>query len=112
MLHYLPESDWRLFREVSRVALDRFCARVLAEVAAASTATERSNHDRYLEVAEILEARDRELAAAFDDPRRSRMIEQLARQVALGLVTGDELARFTPATRDAVAGTTRPGAPR
>jgi hypothetical protein len=31
-LHDFPESDWKVFRELREVALDRFCRRVLEEI--------------------------------------------------------------------------------
>ena len=42
------------------------------------------------------------LAQAFNDPRRSRMLWQLAAIHAYSLVEPDELARFTPETREAI----------
>jgi hypothetical protein len=52
----------------------------------------------------LLKERDRELAWAFDDPRRSHLIEQLAAMHASGLVEARELAVFTAGTRSAVEG--------
>lgn len=43
-----------------------------------------------------------ELARAFDDPRRSLMLWQLAAIPAHGLLKPDEFARFTPRTRERV----------
>jgi hypothetical protein len=50
----------------------------------------------------LIERRDRELARAFDAPRRSQVISQLALIFSLGLLTPEELSRFTPATRDRI----------
>jgi hypothetical protein len=104
----LPESDWRLFRQLREVTLERLCERALKEVAVAARDAARTNHERYLNVFRLLKERDRELADAFNDPRRSRMIRQLAAMHALRLLEPDELAGFTPRTRttiEALAGT-------
>src|SRR2546423_1233695 len=53
----------------------------------------------YLDVFRFLQSRDEELAHAFNDPRRSRMIAQLAAIYAYGLLEPDELKRFSDRTR-------------
>jgi hypothetical protein len=98
----LPESDWKLFRELRELALERFCKRVLDELPPRTQDSSRTYHERYVDVFRLLKERDRELAHAFDDPRRSRMIQQLVAMQALGLLEADELARFTPPTRESV----------
>jgi hypothetical protein len=102
MSHDFPESDWKVFRELREIALDRFCRRVLDEIEPLRLNPSRSHHERYLDVFAFLRERDQELASAFDDPRRSQMIVQLAAMHAYGLVGPDELARFTPGTRTRV----------
>jgi len=49
----------------------------------------------------MLQERDRALAAAFDDMRRSTAIPRLAAMVNLGVITGEELSGFSAPTRDA-----------
>lgn len=101
-LHDFPESDWKVFRELRELALERFCKRVLEEVEPLRRDTSRSHHERYLHVFRFLRARDEELAHAFNDPRRSRMIGQLAAIHAYGLLEPHELERFTERTRATV----------
>ena len=98
----LPESDWKLFRELRELALERFCKRVLEELDPLARDGSRTHHERYIDVFGLLKERDGELARAFDDPRRSRMIQQLVTMHTLGLLEADELARFTPRTRETV----------
>jgi hypothetical protein len=49
-----------------------------------------------------VQQRDRELAAIFNDPRRSTALEQLAHMWALDSLTDDEMARFSPDTREVI----------
>lgn len=100
--HDVPESDWKVFRELRQHALERFCRRALEEVQTILTDGSRSQHDRYLDVFRLLRMRDDELAHAFNDPRRSRMIVQLAAIHAYGLLETHELGRFTDRTRATV----------
>ena len=111
----LPEADWRLLRAIRQTALDRYCARVLQECATGIEATNSSAHDRYLRLFRLVNERDASLAAAFNDLRRSTAIQRLASMVALGVVTDEELSRFSQATRDSattVADLQRCGAKR
>jgi hypothetical protein len=97
-----PEKDWKLFSELRKVALDRFCTRVLQELGPVTEDGSRTSHERYLGVFDLLKERDRQLSEAFDDPRRSRMIHQLAAIHAYGLLEPGELDRFSESTREAV----------
>src|SRR5437763_5571116 len=102
MARGISESDWKLFRRLRPLALDRFCQRVLAEVGRLAADAGKGSHERYLAVFELLRRRDEELAAGFNDPRRSTALVQLARIRAEGLVTEEEFARFSPETRASV----------
>ena len=98
----IPESDWKIFRDVRAAALERFCQRVLGDVERIMSDEARSFHDRYLEIYKLIERRDGELAHAFNDMRRSTAIFQLAVICSLDLLTPDEKLRFTLGTRDAI----------
>ena len=47
MTREFPESDWKLFRQLHPLALDRFCARVLSEMSSLATDAGRTNHQLY-----------------------------------------------------------------
>lgn len=102
MRHECPESDWKLFSRLREVALERFCKRVLDEVRRCALDTERSYHQRYLKLFRWLRERDDELGNAFNNPRRSHMLWQLAAIYAYGLLEPDEFARFTSQTRERI----------
>jgi hypothetical protein len=102
MTRQISESDWKLFRQLQPIALERFCERVLSEVSRLTSDTRKSSHERYLALFKLIKRRDRELADAFDDLRRSTALLQLARIQSHGLLTDEELARFSPETRDVV----------
>jgi hypothetical protein len=99
MVYEVPESDWKVLRELAPRALERFCKAALEEVQTVLNDGSRSHHQQYLDVVGLLRTRDRELAQAFNDARRSRMLMQLGAIHALGLLEPDELDRFTPDTR-------------
>ncbi len=98
-VHDFPESDWKAFRELRELALERFCKQALEELERLRLDTSRSHHARYLDVYRLLQTRDEELAHAFNDPRRNRMIVQLLAIYAYGLLQPEEMGRFTERTR-------------
>ncbi len=99
----ISEADWNRLRRLEPVALDRFCQRVLDEVARLASAAAEGSHARYLEVFRLIQDRDAELGAAFNGTRRSTAVVQLARMRSLGVMTDDEFAGFGDETRAAVA---------
>jgi hypothetical protein len=102
MTRQISEADWKLFRQLHALALERFCERVLSEIGQLAVEKTKSAHERYLAVFKMLQRRDKEMAEAFDDLRRSTAWHQLAVIRSRGLMTDEELARFSAETRAAV----------
>jgi hypothetical protein len=99
-LRPIPEADWKTLRQLHPIALDRFCRRVLSEIERLAADSEMTPHQRYQAIFGCIKERDRELADAFDDPRRSTALLQLARLRSLGLLTEEELSGFGSETRE------------
>lgn len=78
----IHESDWRVFRRLHSIALERFCKRVLEEVREAAEC-KTDYHDCYRKVYRLIRDHDKRMAAAFDDPRRSNAFLLLANVVQL-----------------------------
>ena len=100
MAKEIKESDWKLFRHLHGIALERFSQRVLEEVRLAATDAKDGYHGCYLKVYALIRNRDQTMAHAFDDPKRSMAIIQLANIVEEGLLTDDELKQFSEETRE------------
>ena len=90
------ERDWKHLRSVHGIALERFCTQVLDEAAAIARDDGRSAHERYLQLFQLLHERNAEMAAAFDDMRRSTGLQRLSAMVGLEVLTREELAGFDP----------------
>ena len=100
MTREVLESDWKVFREVRDVALERFCKSAVDAIDRAHQDEARSNLERYDEISRLIRDRDKELARVFINPRRSTMQLQLMMLHVLGLLEPEELARFTPEVRE------------
>jgi len=104
MPYDIKETDWKVFRQVREVALARFCERVLTEVGSLIAKPGETSHERYLAVYKLIEKRDKELAQAFNDMRRSTALLQIGLMHNRGLLTDEEMTRFSPELRDWVKG--------
>jgi hypothetical protein len=96
----IKESDWKRLRELKPIALDRFCSRVLSEVAGASSDSAATSHQRYLTVYKLIHDQDKELARMFDDLKRSNATGKLLLMQQAGLLTEDEWAGFSQEIRN------------
>lgn len=91
----MRESDWKLFRKLRPLALERYCQRVLDEIRPLCDVSRKSSHERYLAVFRLVEERDKRLADLFNNPRRSTAFFQLAHIHAEGLLNEEEFACFS-----------------
>ena len=95
MAQDIPEKDWKLLRQLKPALLDRFCEQVLGQVAKIATTRTGTSHERYLKLYQLIKQKDRDIASAFDDHRRSNARLKLARIRSLGLLTEKEFAEFS-----------------
>lgn len=98
----IKESDWKLFRQLHPVALERFSQRILSEIGSINAESAKSFHQRYLDIFEVIGRRDREMSQLFDDLRRSTALTQIALIQSRGLLTEEEFSRFSTETRSFV----------
>jgi hypothetical protein len=66
------ESDWKKFKELREIALDRFCQGVLADVKTISENDALSAHTRYRMLYRLMRDRDKDIVETFDDNGQSR----------------------------------------
>jgi len=98
----VPEQDWKVFRELREVALERLCERALGDAMAVIEKRDESHHKRFLELFDLLVDRNQDIARGFDAPRRSAMLAQLSFIHSLELLESDELARLSASTLEAI----------
>ncbi len=94
----IPERDWKVFRELHKVALERLCERILIEARKEIDDPAKSSHQKYLSLFNLIQERDDDVARGFNDVRRSTALMQIGIIYSMGLWTEEEVARFSPAT--------------
>jgi hypothetical protein len=98
----IQESDWKVLRRVHPLALERFCKRVLAEIARVSRDDAKSYHARYLQIFGLIQQDNRKRAHMFDNPRRSQALVMLAQIRSQRLLSEEEFSSLSPETRGAI----------
>lgn len=102
MLRNISEPDWKIFRQLYPVALERFCEKVLSEIDKLRSKENKTYHERYLSIFKLIEKRDKQLGDAFDNPRRSAALEQLLWIKRHKLLSEEEMSRFSPETLEII----------
>ena len=95
-MHDIAPADWRTFKQLRKVALERFCERVLADVTRIASDAAKSKHERYLAIYRLIHERDAKINPIFDTLRRSTAIQQIVSFRSHDLLTAEELRQFSP----------------
>ena len=94
----IPEKDWKIFKELRDLALERFCQGVLTDATTISERAGLSAHARYLKLYRLIHDRDKDLANAFNRFSRSSARMCLALMVMHDLLTEAELSVLSEET--------------
>ena len=91
----ISEPDWKRFKPLRKLAIERFCSSVLKEAATITASNEGTAHERYRELYQLVDERDKEIVQLFDPHTRTRAVMQLVGLCQMWLVTEDELTVFS-----------------
>ena len=87
----MNESDWKIFKKVKEIALERFCEIAIADVEEAMDKDGESFYGKYLYVFKLVENADKRLSLLFDGNSRAKAQLQLTLLRSEGLVENHEL---------------------
>ncbi|MGW8462546.1 hypothetical protein [Pseudomonas sp. CLCA07] len=103
----ISESDWKKYKELYELALDRFCQGVLVDAQTIAQNDALSAHARYLTLYRLMRNRDKDLAMAFDGLRRSEASLSLRLMIAYDLLSEEELSGLSEEFRERVSDAVR-----
>ena len=92
----IKESDWKIFKGLRKLAFERFCDRVLGEIARIGSDNTKTKPERYRAIYRLVRERDKEINPIFDFVRRSTAIRQICAFRFHDLLTAQELGQFSP----------------
>jgi hypothetical protein len=102
MSREIKESDWKVFKELHAIALDRYFERAIAEIDGALRKKDETDRERFWNTVKLADERRKEVAKLFDDYRRSTALFQLAAIRSQKLLTDEEMSRFSAECREIV----------
>jgi hypothetical protein len=73
----MKESDWKKFKLVKDLALERFCAVAMTDFEEVIKKENSSNHEKYLYLYKLVQITDKRLGLLFDGHSRSKAQVQL-----------------------------------
>jgi hypothetical protein len=92
----IKESDWKMFKRLRELALERFFERVMGEIASISSDGAKSNGERFGAIYRLVRERNKDIDPIFDYLRRSTAVRQIIAFRSNDLMTADELQQFSP----------------
>jgi len=98
----VPESDWKVFKKLHPIALDRFCRSVLKKASTIVSETDQDNYEAFSALYKLVKEHDKDLGTIFNDYRRSTAFLQIAMMYNRNLLTEDEFNQFSPETTNAI----------
>ena len=96
----ISEADLEALSPIPPHCDGAFLHKALSEAGMVLGSPRKTAHERFLAALELFDKRRDELVGTFDDVRRSAARRQLAAMASLGLLTEDELARFSLEVRE------------
>jgi hypothetical protein len=79
MAREIKEADWKVFRQLQLIALERLSERIIMKVRRISSDTGNTFHQRYLDIFDLIQSQNENMSRTFDNPRRSTALMQLLR---------------------------------
>src|SRR5262245_1947820 len=96
MMRDIKESDWKIFKRLREVALERFCERVLGDIERITSDNVKTKHERYVAIYQLVHEGDKEIHPIFEYLRRSTAVRQICEFRSHDLLTEQELRQFSP----------------
>jgi hypothetical protein len=98
----MKASEWKKFKKLKEICLERFCDGVLREAENIYRTDDKTAHEKYSNLYDLISARDKELANAFDGLSRGKAFVQLMLMYRMGLVEDNQLEEFEDETKNKI----------
>ena len=96
----IAERDWKVFKELHPIAMDRFFEKTVKDLQQPLWTKNKPAQERFWDAWTYATRQQEQTAILFDDFRRSTAILQARMIHANHLYSDEEVARFSPEMRD------------
>lgn len=101
-MRHIKESDWKYLRNIKDAILNRHCNAILEVIDLINKNRKSEEHKSYIQIYRLLEDKDKEIAATYNDIKRSNAIEKIYLMRRHLAMTGAEFSKFSEETKDIV----------
>jgi len=91
----IKESDWKLFKSISKSALDKYCKESLQRVHEFLAEADAESFDTTSKIFDFMKSRRKLQSSIFDDYRRSTASHQLILMAREGLLEESEMSNLS-----------------
>lgn len=103
MMRDIAETDWKHFKTLHELALNRFSKETLSRIHQIMADKEaKSKHEKYLQIYRYIHQRDKILCDVFNEYRRSTAKLSILQIYNLGLIKPEEFKQFSDDVKDFV----------
>lgn len=96
----IPENDWKTLSAIKDELLDNACQRVFEKIKRIIDENNKTRHEAYLELWNLLNKENEEIATMFNDLKRNNAIYKLAALKRNALLTDKENRMFSKETQE------------
>jgi len=96
----MKESDWKLFKEIKEIAIERFCTMALDEFRDVMDDESEHIHNRYLLNFKLVQNKDRQMSLLFGGHSRSKAALQLLAIRGEGLADENLVSKLSEEFRE------------
>ncbi|MEJ2689818.1 MAG: hypothetical protein P8130_07690 [Deltaproteobacteria bacterium] len=104
MSRKIPERDWKYLRKIQPEMLDALCARINRHAIQLLQSTEKTEHEKYLELYRHVNDSDQIVADCFNDWRRSNIWLKILALRRHGLLTDEHVSQLSKEGSELVEG--------
>lgn len=101
-MHQILERDWKHLITLKDRVLAEASERIFHDIEHILQTRQGKEHESYLKLWKLLRHEDEDIAAMFDDLKRSNAMMKLASWKANNLLSDDDLQGFTEETRQRI----------
>ena len=101
-MNNIIEKDWKQLRKLKDEKLQIACEEIFSKINSIIEKNSQDSHKAYLKLWKVMKEEDRKISDMFDDLKRSNAVLKLAYWRRHGLLTENDLKKFTDETQNRI----------
>ena len=101
-MRHIKESDWKYLRKIKDQILNLHCDAILEVIDLILQNRKGEEHKSYIQICNLLNDKDDEIAVTYNDLKRSNVIEKICHMRRNLAMTDEEFSKFSEETKNIV----------